>query len=65
MKLQKILGPLLLKKKLDHTSINYNTPWYNFNSYLDCCYSLGIVPTIGSYLRYNNYYKTLFSEDND
>jgi hypothetical protein len=38
------------------------TPWYNFNLYVDCCNSLGFKPSITSYIRYNEYYKALFTE---
>ena len=55
----------LIKPKINYVNLYQTTPWYNFNSYLDCCYSLGIRASINSYIRYNNYYKTLFVESND
>lgn len=43
--------------KLDPT-----TPWYEFNSYCECCYSLGVTPSVTKFIRYNNYYKESFNE---
>lgn len=33
------------------------SPWYEFNSYLDCCASLGVDPRLGAWLRYQSYYR--------
>lgn len=38
--------------KLDST-----TPWYEFNSYIECCNSLGVKPFVTKFIRYNEYYK--------
>jgi hypothetical protein len=29
-----------------------SSPWYEFNSYLDCCLSLGVTPSVGRWSRY-------------
>lgn len=39
-----------------HT-FDYNTPWFEFLSYVECCNSLGVLPSITKWVRYNNYYK--------
>jgi hypothetical protein len=33
-------------------------PWFNFLSYIRCCESLGVIPSITKYLRYEAYYKS-------
>jgi len=38
-------------------TLDPTTPWYEFNSYLECCYSLGIKPSLTKFMRYNDYYK--------
>lgn len=43
-------------------ALDPTTPWYNFNLYVECCNSLGFKPSITSYIRYNEYYKALFTE---
>ncbi len=37
-----------------------STSHYNFRSYLECCYSLGITPSIAKFVRYNTLYKNNF-----
>lgn len=32
------------------------TPWDEFNSYLDCCISLGVEPRVGAWARYQRIY---------
>ncbi len=39
---------------LDHT-----TPWYEFLSYQECCWSLGRPVHIQSFMRYNAYLKEI------
>lgn len=55
----------LQKNQNDYLKLYKTTPWYNFNLYLDCCYSLGVSPSISSYIKYNKYYKTLFTETSE
>ena len=38
------------------------TPWYEFMSYLECCHSLNVTPSVNRFIRYNEYYKKLFKE---
>ena len=45
-----------------YPALDISTPWYNFSLYIECCNSLGFKPSITSYIRYNAYYKTLFTE---
>ncbi len=45
-----------------YPALDPTTPHYNFNSYIECCNSLGRKPSITSYVRYNEYYKSLFIE---
>ena len=35
------------------------SPWYEFLSYIRCCESLGITPSVGRFVRYNNYLKEI------
>jgi hypothetical protein len=39
------------------------TPWYELLSYLECCNSLGIKPSLNKFIRYNNYYKSTLQEN--
>lgn len=33
-------------------------PWFEFLSYVRCCESLGVTPSVQRFMRYQNYYKT-------
>lgn len=35
------------------------TPWYEWLSYLECCASLGVKPSLSKFLRYNEYYRSV------
>lgn len=37
-------------------------PWYEFVSYIRCCESLGVTPSLTRFFRYNQYYNSLFKE---
>ena len=41
-----------------YPSLDETTPWYEFNSYCECCRSLGMKPSVQRFMRYQNYYKT-------
>lgn len=41
------------------------TPWYEFNSYCECCYSLGIEPSVGRFMAYQRYFSQFFDEEKD
>ena len=38
-------------------ALDPTTPWYEFLSYLECCNSLNVKPSLQKFLRYNQYYK--------
>lgn len=33
------------------------TAWYEFLSYQECCWSLGVKPSVNKFIRYNQYFK--------
>jgi hypothetical protein len=43
----------------EYPTLDETTPWYEFNSYVECCISLGIRVRLTSYLRYRNYLKSV------
>lgn len=43
-------------------ALDPTTPWYEFNSYLECCTSLGVEPSMTKFIRYNEYYRTYGSK---
>lgn len=43
---------------LDPTNSNYN-----FLSYLECCQSLNVIPSITKFVKYNEYWKDNFNEE--
>lgn len=50
------------QKIIGYTHPNYpaldeTTPWFEFNSYLECCESLGIKPSVQRFMFYNQYLK--------
>ena len=45
-----------------YPALDSTTSWYNFNLYVESCNSLGFKPSVTSYVRYNAYYKSLFTE---
>lgn len=34
------------------------SPWYEFISYLRCCESLNVTPSVWRFMCYNRYYST-------
>jgi len=44
---------------MEFPALDPTTSWYEFNSYIECCESLGIKdqPKIGRFLRYRRYLK--------
>jgi hypothetical protein len=34
------------------------TAWFEWLSYQECCWSLGVTPSLGKFMRYNEYFKT-------
>lgn len=51
--LRKIIGYPNLK----YSTLDSTTSFYEFNSYIECCNSLGVNPSITKFIRYNQYYK--------
>ena len=38
-----------------YPAIDYSTPWGEFNSYIECCKSLNVEPSLRRYFGYRNY----------
>jgi hypothetical protein len=55
---RKIVGYYDLK----YPALDPTTPYYEFNSYLECCQSLNIKPSMNRFLAYNRYYKSVIEE---
>lgn len=43
-------------------ALDPTTPWYEWNSYLECCSSLGVTPSVSRFIRYNNYYRDVTND---
>jgi len=43
--------------------LDVTTPWYEFLSYLECCNSLCIKPSITRFVAYNRYYNSVVKDD--
>lgn len=41
-------------------SLDKTMPNYNFRSYLECCQSLNVTPTVTKYVRYNQFWSNYF-----
>lgn len=46
----------------DLPALDPTTPWYEWHSYLECCNSLGVTPSLQRFIRYNNYYKSVTND---
>jgi len=57
--LRKIIG----EYNLDLPAMDPTTPHYEFNSYLECCNSLQIKPSMNRFLAYNRYYNSVLKGD--
>jgi hypothetical protein len=44
------------------TDFDPTAPWFEFNSYCECCYSLGVAPSIRAFVGYNKFFKEYFNE---
>lgn len=40
-------------------TLDPSTPWYEFQSYQECCWSLNRPVRLGSFMRYNAYLKEI------
>ena len=38
-------------------------PWYEFLSYIRCCESLGVNPSVNRFIAYNRYYNSILKDD--
>jgi hypothetical protein len=45
----------------NYPALDPTTPYYEFNSYVECCKSLNRPIRIGSFMRYNAYYKEIMN----
>lgn len=43
----------------NHPSLDETSPWFEWNSYCECCYSLNVPyqPSVGRYTAYRRYLK--------
>lgn len=41
------------------------TPWYEFLSYCECCWSLGVEPSVHRFMAYNAYYNATMNRNQD
>ena len=44
-------------------ALDPSTPYYEFLSYLECCNSLQIKPSMNRFLAYNRYYNSILQEN--
>jgi hypothetical protein len=42
-----------------YPALDSTTPHYEFNSYVECCKSLGVPVRLQSFIRYHNYLKEI------
>jgi hypothetical protein len=43
----------------DYPTLDSTTSHYEFLSYLECCNSLSVKPSITRFVRYNRYYRSV------
>lgn len=46
-----------------YPALDPTTAHYEFNSYCECCYSLGIEPKLGRFMAYQRYFSQYFNEE--
>jgi hypothetical protein len=44
-------------------ALDPSTPYYEFLSYIECCNSLQIKPSMNRFLAYNRYYNSILQEN--
>lgn len=44
-------------------ALDPSTPYYEFLSYIECCNSLQIKPSMNRFLAYNRYYNSIIQEN--
>lgn len=52
---QKIIG----SSNPDYPALDETTPWFDFNSYIECCRSLNVTPSLQRFMIYNRYLKAV------
>lgn len=43
---------------LNYSPLDSTTPYYEFLSYVECCKSLNVKPSITRFVKYNQYFNT-------
>ena len=43
----------------NYPALDKTTPWFEFNSYIFACESLGVIPSIQRFMRYQQYLKSI------
>lgn len=46
----------------DYPKLDPTTPHYEFNSYMECCRSLEVIPSVQKFMTYQKYFKTYGSK---
>jgi len=57
--LRKIIGTY----NPEFPALDPSTPYYEFLSYIECCNSLQIKPSMNRFLAYNRYYNSIIQEN--
>ena len=55
--MEKLKSTLTTPQSHPYHKFDYTTPWFEFLSYQECCYSLGVPCSLGKFLRYHRYLK--------
>lgn len=42
-----------------YPALDSTTSWYEFNSYIECCKSLEVVPSLQRFMRYQAYLREI------
>lgn len=42
-----------------YPALDSTTPWFEFNSYIECCKSLNVKPSVQRFMGYQRYIKSL------
>ena len=42
-----------------YPALDETTPWFEFNSYIFACESLGVTPSLQRFMRYQKYLKSI------
>jgi hypothetical protein len=41
--------------------LDSTTPWFEWLSYQECCWSLDVIPSLSRFMKYNQYYKSIMN----